>query len=146
MRGKLKIRTATLGDAERIAVLSTQLGYPSSRHEVERRLSRIVRDEDHAVFVAAGSDGQVLGWVHAHVSHLVESDPEAEVGGLVVDEAHRGGGIGRLLVERAEQWSREKRLKSVYIRSNVIRQDAHAMYKKLGYDIVKTQYAFRKIL
>ncbi len=86
------------------------------------------------------------GWVHAHVSHLVERDPEAQIGGLVVDEACRGGGTGRLLMERAEQWARDRGLKSVYLRSNIIRKDAHAFYKKLGYEIVKTQYAFRKRL
>ncbi len=86
------------------------------------------------------------GWVHAHVSHLVENDPEAEIGGLVVDEAYRRTGAGGLLMERAEQWARDRGLKSVYLRSNIIRKDAQAFYKKLGYEIVKTQYAFRKRL
>lgn len=144
--GPITVRPAARQDADRIAQLSTQLGYPSSREEVERRLDRIEGDQDYAVFVAVSGNGRVLGWVHVCVSHLVESDPEAELGGLVVDEAQRRGGTGRFLMQRAERWAREKGLRSVYLRSNILRKDAHAFYEELGYRVVKTQYAFRKIL
>ena len=129
-----------------MARLSTQLGYPSSPDQVERRLPHLQRDDEHAVYVAARPDGEVLGWVHVFVSHRVESDPEAEVGGLVVEEDHRRSGAGRLLMERAEHWAREKGLRSIYLRSNIIRKDAHTFYQALGYSVVKTQYAFRKAL
>ncbi len=142
----IKVRPASPKDAEACARLSTQLGYPSSRAEVERRLARLEGDEEHAVYVAVNSSDKVVGWVHVCAAHLVESGPEAEIGGLVVDEGFRGSGVGRLLMERAEQWAREKGLKSVYLRSNIIRKDAHAFYQRLGYQIVKTQHAFRKIL
>lgn len=142
----VRVRPASRKDAEALARLSTQLGYPSSRAEVERRLARLGGDKEHAVYVAVNSDGKVVGWVHVSVSHLVESDPEAEIGGLVVDGECRGIGVGRLLTERAEQWARAKGLKSVYLRSNIIRKDAHAFYLRLGYTVIKTQYAFRKIL
>lgn len=140
------IRPASREDAANIARLSTQLGYPSARNEIEQRLSSLQRDESHAVYVAVTSTGIVAGWVHVRRSKLVESDPEAEIGGLVVDEAYRGLGIGQLLMERAEQWTREQGLHSVYLRSNIVRESAHAFYKKLGYHIVKTQHAFRKNL
>ncbi len=142
----MTIRSAVSSDADAIARLSTELGYPSSPDEIERRLSHIEKDKDHAVYVAVGLDGQVCGWLHVNVSRLVESDPEAEIGGLVVYEAHRGSGVGRLLMERAEQWARDKDLRSVYIRSNIIRKGAHAFYQRLGYSLIKSQYAFRKIL
>lgn len=140
------IRLAAQADADGMGHLSTQLGYLSSREEVERRLSHITRDEDHAVYVAVRPGGEVLGWVHVCASYLAEGDPEAEIGGLVVDEAHRGSGVGKRMMQRAEQWAREKGLRSVYLRSNIIRKDAHEFYEKLGYSIIKTQYAFRKLL
>jgi GNAT superfamily N-acetyltransferase len=143
---KVKIRPAAARDAEAIAALSTQLGYPSNAAQIVSRLEQIRDDADHAVFVAELSNGQIIGWVHVKASYLVANDPEAEIGGLVVDEAHRGSGIGRLLMEQAEQWGREKGLKSVYLRSNVIRKDGHVFYQRLGYSIIKVQYAFRKIL
>ncbi len=145
-RQPLRIRRAAIRDAARLAALSTELGYPSFPAQVRRRLARIRRDAQHEVYVAEGPDEQIVGWVHASVSYLVESDAEAEIGGLVVDEAERGRGAGCLLMQHVEQWARKKGLKSVYFRSNIIRKDAHAFYQKLGYQIVKTQYAFRKML
>ncbi len=140
------MRRAAIRDAARLAALSTELGYASSPAQVRRRLARIHRDAQHVVYVAEGPDEQVVGWVHASMSYLVESDAEAEIGGFVVGKAERGRGAGRLLMEQVEQWARKKGLKSVYFRSNIIRKDAHAFYQKLGYRIVKTQYAFRKLL
>ncbi len=142
----ITIRRARPDDAERLAQLSTQLGYPSLHDEVKQRLALIENAHDHAVFVAENSRGKVVGWVHVSISYLVESDPEAEIGGLVVDEAARETGVGRLLMKRAEEWAREKNLHSVYLRSNIIRKEAHEFYKRLGYSIIKTQYAFRKKL
>ncbi|PYV02323.1 MAG: N-acetyltransferase [Acidobacteria bacterium] len=143
---KIHVRRATLGDAERLAALATELGYPSTPEEVTSRLERIERDVGHFVGVAEFADGRVVGWIHVCVSYLIESNPRAEIGGLVVDEARRGSGVGKLLMQHAEDWARSKRLEAVYLRSNVIRKDAHRFYERLGYKNIKTQYAFSKML
>ena len=90
--------------------------------------------------------GAIAGWIHVFVKQLLESDREIEIGGLVVDQNSRRQGAGKALVEHAERWARSKRLKTVYVRSNVIRKEAHIFYQKLGYKIIKTQSAFRKVL
>ncbi len=105
----------------------------------------MARDAGHAVYVAELS-GQVVGWVHVYVSRLVVTDLQAEIGGLVVDVGYRRYGAGRLLMQGAEQWAREKGCEVVYLRSNVARQDAHAFYEKIGYSNFKTSLAFRKVL
>jgi len=140
------IRLASAGDAKRIAVLCQQLGYPASQEEVQRRLCQIQQDKRHAVYVAELPGGHVIGWVHVYVCQLLETDPQAEIGGLVVDEAHRRCGIGRLLMQHAEQWAREKECGTVHLRSNVVRKDAHVFYERIGYSSVKTQRVFRKVL
>ncbi len=142
---QVTIRLARAGDAERMAVLSQQLGYPASQEDIQRRLSQIQQDEQHAVYVAELS-GRVVGWVHVHICQRVVADPQAEIGGLVVDEGHRRRGIGRLLIQQAEQWGREKGCWAIYLRSNVIRKDAHAFYEGMGYSNVKTSRTFRKAL
>ena len=141
-----RVRPALLTDAGRIALLSGQLGYPSSTASVRHRLRNLLADRDHAVWVAEMNDGALAGWIHVFVKRLLESDREAEIGGLVVDENFRGRGAGKALVEYAERWAKARRLKSVYVRSNIIRKNAHPFYEKLGYRIVKTQYAFRKFI
>ena len=145
-RSSITVRLATINDAERLSALSTQLGYPSSPNEIERRLKLIAHSTDNVVYVAAQAEGRVVGWVHAYVSRLVESDPTAEIGGLVVDEECRRTGAGRELMRAAERWARERGCKAVTLRSNVVREAAHEFYRSLGYTIVKTQYAFRKVL
>ena len=143
---KARVRPAQLKDGDRIAVLSGQLGYPSSAASVRRRLRNLLARRDHAIWVAETEGGIVAGWIHVFVKELLESDREAEIGGLVIDENFRGQGVGKALVERAERWAKARRLKSVYVRSNIVRKDAHAFYQNLGYKIIKTQSAFRKPL
>jgi GNAT superfamily N-acetyltransferase len=143
---QVTIRAASPEDAGRLAVLCGQLGYPASADEMQRRLDPIRRDERHVVYVAQSPDGQVIGWIHAYVRPLLEEDVQAEVGGLVIDEAWRNRGIGQCLLHEAEQWARERGCWAVNVRSNVIRERAHRFYQRLGYSNVKTQLSFRKVL
>src|SRR6266404_2533465 len=93
---KMKIRKARRGDAERIARLSGELGYPASAAQVATRLRQLTPVSKHAVFVAESPDAAtgVVGWVHVSVAHLLESDIRAEVNGLVVAEGQRSAGAG----------------------------------------------------
>jgi GNAT superfamily N-acetyltransferase len=140
-----QIRAANPADATALARLATQLGYPSSQEQVQHRLVPLSGNPEHAVRVAV-RDGQVVGWVHAFVCRLVESDPYAEIGGLVVNEPCRGEGAGRLLLRRVEQWAREKGCQAVSLRCNVLREKTHVFYEGLGYARIKTQHTFRKEL
>ena len=142
----ITIRTATMDDAAALAELSAQLGYPATADDTVRRMARIRANAENVVFVATLPDGSVIGWLHMYLCCLVESDLYAEIGGLVVDQKHRGSGAGNLLVKHAEEWARGRNCNTVSVRSNVTREGAHAFYRRLGYKIVKTQYAFRKIL
>jgi GNAT superfamily N-acetyltransferase len=141
---KVNIRAAQMEDAGRLAELSGQLGYPGSAGDMRRRLRHLLADPEHAVWVGETESGIIAGWIHVFVKRLLENDPEIEIGGLVIDENFRGQGAGKVLVERAEGWAKARGLKSVYVRSNVVRNDAHAFYQKLGYRIIKTQSSFRK--
>jgi GNAT superfamily N-acetyltransferase len=88
----------------------------------------------------------VVGWVHVHLYLLLVDDLEAEIGGLVVDADLRGQGVGAQLMAAAEAWARENGCQSVYLRSNTLRTEAHAFYRHLGYSLIKSQYAFRKVI
>ena len=140
----MPIRPAHIADASSIAVLSEQLGYPSAIEAIERRLSALISDTQHGVFVA--EEDVVVGWIHVTVMHSVESDAYAEIRGLVVDELHRGKGIGTQLIKAAEKWTSEKGFKKIRIRTNVVRTETIEYYKKCGYAITKTQRVFDKDL
>jgi len=66
------------------------------------------------------------------------------VNGLVVDEAARGAGAGAMLLAAGEKWAKGRRCKGMSVRSNVIRERAHGFYVRAGYEVYKTQKAFRK--
>jgi len=133
-----------LQDASRLAELSGQLGYPASRAEIVQRMKRM-RPVAHAIFVAE-TGKNVIGWLHASVTPLLELALCAEVNGLVVDENQRSLGAGAQLLDAAERWAAKKGCNSMSVRSNVIRERAHAFYLRQGYEHYKTQKAFRKNL
>ena len=147
------IRLALSSDAPVLAELCGQLGYPSSEDQVRARLGDILtagRPADgalpEAVVFVADVDGVVAAWVHVFRPRLLESDGEAEIGGLVVDERFRRCGLGRALMDRAEAWAAETGCRAVRLRSNVVREAAHAFYEVRGYERVKSQHVFRRAL
>ena len=128
-----------------MAGLSDQLGYPAEPAEIHERLEHVLSRTEHAVFVAE-EDGAVAGWIHVAERRLVESDPFAEIGGLVVDATQRGRGIGTHLVEAVEVWSARNGYATLRVRSNVIREDTHRFYEERGFHGSKRQAVFVKSL
>lgn len=142
---RIKIRRARVGDAARLAELSTQLGYPANAKQMRPRIERLRPAAQNAAFVA-DLDGTVIGWLHVSVTPLLEVALRAEVNGLIVDETARSAGTGARLLSSAEKWARAKGCKSMSVRSNVVRDRAHRFYERNGYEHYKTQKAFRKDL
>ena len=142
----VKIRLAKPGDAARLAELSGQLGYPTKREEMVRRMRSLKPAVQHAVMVAESPEGKVIGWVHTSVAPLLEVDLRAEVNALVVADDERSRGAGALLLRAAEEWARKHGCKNMSVRSNVVRERAHEFYLRNGYEHYKTQKAFRKAI
>lgn len=141
-----EIRAARAADGARIAELAGQLGYPSTAEEIARRIAGMSASGEHVVFVAQLADGAIAGFIGAFVYRAVEADAWVEISGLVVDERYRSQAVGRFLVERVEAWARGKGYSTTGVRSNVIRERAHAFYERQGYEHTKTQKSFRKKL
>lgn len=142
---EIEIRLANSADARTIAHLSGQLGYPTAVRQAERRLEAILGSKDHAVFVAH-VDKQILGWIHVFLAQRIESEPFAELGGLVIAELHRRRGIGRRLLARAEEWSVGCGVAKLRVRVRVRygRDEARAFYQGLGFTQEKEQGVFDK--
>ena len=141
----LKIRPARASDVPRIAELSGELGYPASVAEMRQRFVQIKPANRHAVFVAE-FEKAVVGWIHVSITPLLEVPRRAEVNGLIVADGRRSLGAGAKLLGAAEAWARSKKCEGMSVRSNVIRDRAHAFYERQGYAHFKTQKAFRKPL
>jgi GNAT superfamily N-acetyltransferase len=140
------IRAANIGDAAEIARLSAQLGYPADAAVFSDRLERLLPLATHAVLVAEGDGGRLAGFIGLEQRLMIESGDKAEVVGLVVDADARRGGSGRALIAAAEGWARARGLRELFLRSNVVRPEAHAFYPALGFERSKTQHVYRKSL
>ena len=140
------VRRARPDDAQRLAELSGQLGYPAGAAGIKRILRKLKTSAHSAVFVAQSPNGGVVGWVQVSMTHILEFGTRAELDGVIVDEAHRSLGAGAKLLEAAEAWARKQGCLSMSVRSNVIRERAHKFYERQGYEHYKTQKAFRKPL
>jgi GNAT superfamily N-acetyltransferase len=138
------IRQALATDAQRIAALAGQLGYEVPVPHVERQLQRM--NDERTVFVAIVPRVGVVGWIGVALRDAITDSGRADIEGLVVEDEYRGNGIGELLVQAAEEWARRRGCTSMRLVSNVVRERAHEFYKRLGYDVLKTQHAFKKSL
>ena len=139
------IRPAVAADANAIALLTAELGYPTPAAEMRARLEVLLTHLTHFVAVAEDASG-VIGWIAAEERLLLESGKRVELVGLVVTSSVRRTGVGKALVRQAESWARGRGLESMFVRSNVVRDEAHLFYESLGYSRTKTQHAYAKRL
>ena len=140
------IRNARTYDAPVLADLCGELGYPTTRQQVVRRLAVIEGLADCGVLVAEDDEGRVVGWLHVTLVAQLCNDACAEITGLVIAQSARGRGIGQCLVSAAEKWGCARGLPSIRVRSRVERERAHQFYERMGYARIKTQAVFSKPL
>ena len=140
------IRAARTYDAQAIAELGAQLGYPSTRQQIATRLAGVEAEPTSRVLVAENGDGHVIGWLHVAARTQLTEDCSAEILGLVVDESSRGVGIGAALIRAAEEWARSEGCVRMRVRSRDTRERAHRFYERAGYARNKVQLVLHKSL
>lgn len=142
----LEVRPMVVRDADAVCELSLQLGYERTAEEIGEWIEGLEgRGMAQAGFVAC-QGGEVVGWIEVSVERRVQSPVFALIGGLVVREGLRGGGIGRRLCEEAERWSAERGVGKVRVTSRSSRVDAHRFYERDGYQVTKTSLVLEKKL
>ena len=139
------LRAAAPEDAETLAELAGELGYPASALVIRRRLADLQKSNNDVVLVATRA-GTVVGWIHVSTVALLESDLFAEIRGLVVTESERGTGVGSQLVSAAEAWALTHSCPRLRVRSNVVRAETRRFYENRGFAVTKVQNVFDKRL
>jgi GNAT superfamily N-acetyltransferase len=127
------IRAARTYDAQAIAELGAQLGYPSTRQQIATRLAGVEAERSSRVLVAEDGEGRVVGWLHVAARTQLTEECCAEILGLVVDESARGSGIGAALIRAAEEWARSEGCVRIRVRCRDVRERAHRFYVRAGY-------------
>jgi len=114
-----------------VARLLGQLGYPAEPDAVTARLERLAIVGDRVVVAEVGEE--VIGLAHLHVTPTLEYDrPAAKIGALVVDEARRGEGVGRALVDALDAEARARGCVLLFLTTSARRTDAHEFYRRVG--------------
>jgi len=121
------IRTATTGDAEALMrLINTAFEVERFFIDVERvRLDEVREHQQKGAFLVAGN-------MEACVYVEVRGD-RGYFGLLSVDPAKQGNGLGRMLVDAAEQYCRERGCRVMDLRVVSVREDLPPFYRKLGY-------------
>jgi GNAT superfamily N-acetyltransferase len=136
----VSVRDAGPEDADALARLCGQLGYPADARAMPGRLARTAADPNARVMVAV-TDDSVVGLATVHLRYTMNHEaPIAQLTLLVVDEQQRTRGVGRTLVASAEQWSRSRGAKRLVVTTALQRADAHAFYEKLQFKHTGRRY------
>lgn len=131
-------------DADGLAALTTQLGYPVEPGRIASRIGQLLEDQGSVVLVAADADDRPIGWLHVALLLSLEGDARVRIMGLVVDDRHRSAGIGQQLLAAGEAWARERGVTRMSVYSRQARERAHRFYEREGYALVKRSYYFEK--
>jgi GNAT superfamily N-acetyltransferase len=142
----VNLRRAVESDAEAIARLTDELGYPSNADAIRARVRAVSASPADLLLVSTNSAAEPVGWLQAHAAHLVESGYRVEILRLVVSAGYRRRGHARALISEAEKWARSIGAVAVVVRSNLKRVESHAFYPACGYESVKTQQVYRKAI
>jgi GNAT superfamily N-acetyltransferase len=105
---EVTIRQVKTENAGEVARLSEQLGYPCSPEQMRCRIEQMIESQQDKVFVAVFEDDLVVGWIYVFTVMRLESEPFAEIGGIVVDSEYRNRGIDKKLLKQAEGWAAQK--------------------------------------
>jgi len=117
---------------------------PGREPPSEAELSAILSDSRVHLLVARSPDGAVQGAV-ALVFYRVPTGLRARIEDLVVSPSQRGLGLGKALMLRAMEVSREARAHVLDLTSNPSRTEANALYVRLGFQRWETN-VYRKVL
>ena len=127
------VRPALPDDAERLASLLTDEGYPAGGTDLASRIARY--DALGSQVLVAEAAGEVVGFVTVLVLPRFEVDDLfARITSLVVDAGVRERGIGRLLMQAAEEQARAAGAAWLEVTAGHHRPDARRLFESLGYD------------
>jgi len=130
------IRKANFSDIAALCGLMSELsGKVIHEAEVEQRLHYIEQSSIDSLFVLE-ADGAVKGALGFRLRENIEDTScYGEISLMVVSSGERKKGLGKMLMEYAEQLAKENNCIGTWLVSGLGREEAHQFYKKLGYQI-----------
>lgn len=130
----MEIAKATNEDIDSILALQKQIYRVDKVSENARKILGQQFEDDTCDVLVARQDGKVIATATIYyIEVAARARPYAFLEGLVVDESHRGHGIGTALFEKCIGIAKSKDCYKLIFTSGQDRQDAHKFYEKLGF-------------
>jgi GNAT superfamily N-acetyltransferase len=145
----MNVRSAEPRDFDAVVLLLEELGRATVTDETRDRCREIyaaqVSDTGSDHLVAENETGEIVGFCSLHFrNRLNHSTPQAWVPDLIVTEKLRGGGVGKALLDHAEQRAIERGCWEITLESAHHRREAHRFYADFG--MRDAGLFFRKLL
>lgn len=130
----MEIRPAVAADAEVVAPLLTELGYPVEPEKVRVRLDRLAADGDRAGVLVAEVDGAPVALIaYQLIHHLERMAPTCRITTLVTDPRHRRRGAAGQLLAAVASLARKRGCERLEVTTRPEREDALAFYLEAGF-------------
>ncbi len=134
---KIIIREAETTDLFALGELMNELGYDTTMDEMKTRFENIHNHKDYKTFIAT-NDTEILGMVGLSKNYAYEQNGiYVRVLALVTRSKFRQKGIGKKLMDVAEDWARTIGASTILLNcgNREEREIAQLFYKKIGYQI-----------
>jgi GNAT superfamily N-acetyltransferase len=145
MSSEIRIRPATGADREFVVSLMQRLvefGPPAWRDaaQMTETDTRVITEHllnptpGTAIFIAETADGSPLGLIHLKIgADHYNREEHGHIEDLIVAPGGEGRGVGRALLEWAEEWARSRGYR--WLTLNVFAQNlrARSLYSRQGY-------------
>ena len=141
---QLTLRAAAATDADRLASLLTDEGYPAGPSDLARRIERF--SAPGSGVVVAEQAGEVLGFIAFDRVPRFESDGWfIRIVTVVVDPGARERGIAKTLLAEVERVARAEGVSFLEVTAGHHRPDARHLFESIGYDATVTTYLRKRI-
>jgi len=108
---------------------------PRTEHGYGSYLGSLLRDQDIVILVAE-QDGEVLGYTYAGVEgydYMALRGPAGALYDIVVDPAHRGQGVGRMLLDATLTALEERGAPRVVLSTAEQNEPAQRLFARAGF-------------
>ncbi len=155
---KINLRPADKSDYPQLKKLMVQL----QQHHVNLRPDVYNMSEDFFtqdiydkllsecnVLLAVEENGEIAGVVSYSImdmkASIIHPFKSLWISDLVIEESHRGKGIGTVLMEKVKETAKENNVDRIQLNVSSYNTDAVRLYKKLGFtpEMIKMEYILK---
>lgn len=149
------VRLAQPSDRESLVQMRTSLWPDTSAEKHDMEVIALLNGTTAltmplAIFVAATNEGRVVGFLEvdlrSHADGCSPAQPAGYIEGWFVAEGYRQQGIGKRLVEAAEDWARSHGCVEIGSDALVENETSQRAHEALGYEVVDRCVNYRKTL